>query len=57
MMESGMADSLGSEIDEDVIKDLELPCTIAVYEDDILPGKDFFRYAGYYGKGDGRRRR
>lgn len=35
MMESGMADSLGSEIDEDVIKDLELPCTIAVIEDDI----------------------
>ena len=42
MMESGMADSLGSEIDEDVIKDLELPCTIAVYEDDILPAKISF---------------
>ena len=42
MMETGMADSLGSEIDEDVIKDLELPCTIAVYEDDILPAKISF---------------
>ena len=30
------------EIDEDVIKDLELPCTIAVYEDDILPAKISF---------------
>lgn len=42
MMESGMADSLGSDIDEDAIKDLTLPCTIAVYEDDILPAKISF---------------
>ena len=57
MMESGMADSLGSEIDEDVIKDLELPCNDRQFMKMIFSGKDFFRYAGYYGKGDGRRRR
>ena len=56
MMESGMADSLGSEIDEDVIKDLELPCTIAVYEDDILPAK-ISSICRILWKGDGRRRR
>ena len=57
MMESGMADSLGSEIDEDVIKDLELPCTIAVYEDDILPAKISFDMQDIMEKDDGRRRR
>lgn len=42
MMESGMVNGLDSAVDEDVIKDLPLPCTIAVYEGDILPAKISF---------------
>ena len=41
MMESGMADSLGSEIDEDVIKILNFRVRSPFYEDDISSGKDF----------------